>query len=539
MVANMPSRAVNNAGAMAPASRLAVVGLGGAGGALPALSTFFRELPEAPGVAFVVLVTAGGEHDGRLPQVLRDSTRLSVIEVDSAMRLKPDTIYVVPPGAALQMMDDHLRPAPPSAERAGRYAVDLFLRTLAETHGPRAVSVVLSGADSDGAIGLKRIKERGGLTIAQDPEDAQDPRMPAAAIGTGMVDWVLPAAEMARRVVDYIRMESRVSLPGEQPAAAERASSDEQLEADLREVLGCLRARTGRDFANYKRATILRRIGRRMQVNGVSELSDYLRRLRTRPGESGALLQDLLISVTNFFRDPDCFAALEARIPALFAGKPPAASVRVWVPGCATGEEAYSIAMLLAEHARTLDAPPSVQIFATDLDAEAIRVARDAVYPSTIEADVSEDRLKRFFAKEHRGYRVRRELREQVMFAEHDLLKDSPFSRLDMISCRNLLIYLNREAQQRVFETAHFALQPQGLLFLGASETVEDGGPLFHVLDKKHRLYASRPVPRSSLPVPIGQSALARALETQETLRPLPVVADPRSRSRPPPCVPR
>jgi two-component system, chemotaxis family, CheB/CheR fusion protein len=532
MVANRSEQAAKDARAastesgLPPASRVPVVGLGGARGAVPALSTFFRQMPEAPGVAFVVLVTGDGEHDGRLSQVLQGCTRLPVIEVDSTVRVKPDTVYVVPPGTALQMLDNHVQPGPPGAERAGRYAVDLFLRTLAETHGPRAVSVVLSGADSDGAIGLKRIKERGGLTIAQDPEDAQDPRMPAAAIGTGMVDWVLPAIDMAERVIDYIRMESRVSLPTEQAAPAQRASTDEQLEADLREVLGCLRARTGRDFANYKRATILRRIGRRMQVNGVSELSDYLQCVRTRPGESGALLQDLLISVTNFFRDPDCFTALEARIPALFAGKSPAASVRVWVPGCATGEEAYSIAMLLAEHARTLDAPPAVQIFATDLDTEAIRAARDAVYPFTIEADVSEDRLMRFFTKEHRGYRVRRELREQVMFAEHDLLKDSPFSRLDMVSCRNLLIYLNREAQQRVFETAHFALQPQGLLFLGASETVEDSGPMFHVLDKKHRLYASRPVPRSSLPVPIGQSALARALETQESPRASPVVAD-------------
>jgi len=509
-----------------PATRVPVVGLGGAAGALPALSTFFQQVPEAPGVAFVVLVTAEAQQDGRLSEVLRQHTRLPIVEIDSTVRVKPDTIYVVSPGAALQMMDDHVKPMALAPARAGRYAVDHFLRSLADTHGPRAVSVVLSGADSDGAIGLKRIKERGGLTIAQDPEDAQDPRMPSAAIGTGMVDWVLPAMEMARRVIDYIQLEPRVALPSEQKAPAQRAAGDEQLEADLREVLSCLRARTGRDFVNYKRATILRRIGRRMQVNGVSELSDYLECLRTRPGETGALLQDLLISVTNFFRDADCFAALEARIPALFAAKSPAASVRVWVPACATGEEAYSIAMLLAEHARTLDAPPAVQIFATDLDTEAIRIARDAVYPSTIEVDVSEERLMRFFTKEHRGYRVRRELREQVMFAEHDLLKDSPFSRLDMISCRNLLIYLNREAQQRVFETAHFALQPQGLLFLGASETVEDGGPLFHVLDKKSRLYASRPVPRSSLPVPIGQSVLARALQTPDAPRPLPVVAE-------------
>ena len=244
-------------------------------------------------------------------------------------------------------------------------------------------------------------------------------------------------------------------------------------------MLAYLRAQTGRDFSYYKRATILRRIARRMSVNGIEDLPAYLAFMRTHPGEAGALLQDLLISVTNFFRDRDAFDALQAQIPTLFAGKTSNDEVRVWVPACATGEEAYSIAILLHEHARTLDAPPSLQVFATDLDEGAIRAAREGLYPLALAADVSEERLRRFFTKERRGYRVRGELRETVLFAVHDLLKDAPFSRIDLFSCRNLLIYLDSDAQKRVIEIAHFALRLGGRLFLGASETVDGSEHLF------------------------------------------------------------
>jgi two-component system CheB/CheR fusion protein len=532
MTTNVPDRAEQEAAGSSTTSdvasrpvRLPIVGLGGSAGAIPALRRFLEQVPDGTGMAFVVLVHLDPAQDSRLAEVLQPHSRMKVVRVDSNVRVEADTVYVIPPARSLRMLDDHLQLAELANDRSGRYEVDLFFRTLADTHGPRGVAVVLSGADSDGAIGIKRVKERGGLTIAQDPDEAEHPSMPDTAIGTGMVDWVLPVVDMPRRILDYIRLESRLTLPPEQHDQMPRAATEAELESDLREVLSYLRTRTGRDFVNYKRATILRRIGRRMQVNGVAELSEYLDCLRTRPGEIGALLQDLLISVTNFFRDADCFAALAARLPSLFEGKSSTDTVRVWVAACATGEEAYSLAILLAEHARTLDAPPLVQIFATDLDEQAISTAREGVYPPTIEADVSEDRLRRFFTKEHRGYRVRREVREQVMFAEHDLLKDSPFSRLDLVSCRNLLIYLNREAQKRVFETAHFALLPGGLLMLGASETVDDGSPLFLVLDKKSRVYAPRLVPRASLPVPVGQSVLTRALEAQEALRSAPVVA--------------
>jgi two-component system, chemotaxis family, CheB/CheR fusion protein len=504
-----------------------VVGLGGSAGSIGALESFLRTVPRDCGMAFVVILHLSPEHESTLAELLQRCTRMPVMQVTQSVRIQTNHVYVIPPRKVLKALDGSLVLENMPSERGRHVAVDLFFRTLADTHGPHSAAIVLSGADGDGAIGIKRIKERGGLTIAQDPQEAEHGGMPRSAIATGMVDWVLPVADIAERLRNYFQLESVLKLPpedGPQPAGDHRPPGTAD-EAALRDVLTFLRTRTGRDFSYYKRATILRRIARRMQVNGIDDLPGYLACLRTRPGESGALLQDLLISVTNFFRDAECFGSLEQIIPLLFAGKSSNDAVRVWVAACATGEEAYTVAMLLSEYARMMDMPPVIQIFATDLDEEAIQSAREGVYPPTIEADVSEERLRRFFVKEHRGYRVRRELREMVLFAQHDLLKDSPFSRLDLITCRNLLIYLNREAQSRVFETFHFALLPGGRLFLGSSESVEDGSPLFAVTDKKHRLYQQRPTPRVGLPVPNGPGTLALALEAQQAAQDGPVIA--------------
>ncbi|MEF7615726.1 PAS domain S-box protein [Aquincola sp. MAHUQ-54] len=496
-----------------------VVGLGGSAGAIQAIQNFLRETPPDTGLAFVVVLHLSPEHESTLDAVLQAATSMPVVRAAATQRIEPDRVYVIPPRKALRTLDGHLQLTELPRERYRHVAVDLFFRTLADSHGPHATAVVFSGMDGDGAAGIKRIKERGGLTIAQEPEEAEYSGMPRAAILTGMVDWVLPAAEMPRRIVDYQRLERQLLLPPEQPSMVPQRprTLGAVEEGSLRDVLAYLRSRTGRDFSCYKRATVLRRIGRRMQVNGISDLPNYLSFLRTHSGEAGALLQDLLISVTNFFRDGDCFTALAACIPQLFAGKSASDTLRIWVAACATGEEAYSVAMLLAEHARTLDAPPQVQVFATDLDDEAIRIARDGVYPAAIEADVSEDRLRRFFIKEHHGYRLRREIREMVLFAVHDVLKDSPFSRVELVACRNLLIYLDREAQAQVLGTFHFALQPSGLLFLGSSESVDDGSQLFTVHDKKHRIYRHRATPRIGLPVPAGSGTLA--LEAQHAGR--------------------
>jgi two-component system CheB/CheR fusion protein len=497
-----------------------LVGLGGSAGAIPVLQTILKAVPADSGLAFVVILHLSPEHESTLAELLQRSTAMPVVQAKENQKIEAGHVYVIPPAKAIRSVNGHLRLAPDQLTPRGRHvAVDLFFRTLADTHGPHAAAVVLSGADGDGAIGVKRIKERGGLTIAQDPEEAEHGSMPRSAIATGLIDWVLLADQIAPRLLDYFAREKVLKLPpeeGAQPMAPVTPDLSQE-EQGLRDVLVFLRARTGRDFSDYKRATVVRRIARRMQVNGVDDLPNYLECLRNMPGESAALLQDLLISVTNFFRDADCFAALDAHLGELFKGKGPNDTVRAWVAACATGEEAYSIAMLLSERAREMEAPPAIQVFATDLDDEAIAEARDGTYPTTIQADVSDERLRRFFVKEHRGYRVRRELREMVLFAQHDLLKDSPFSRLDLITCRNLLIYLNRTAQQRMLETFHFALVPHGHLFLGSSESIEDASLLFSVLDKTSRIFAQRPV-RVRAPSPSGPSSPALSLEAHRAL---------------------
>lgn len=505
---------------------LPIVGLGGSAGAIRALQAFFAAMPVDSGMAFVVVMHLSPEHESTLAELFQRSTAMPVVAAEDGVTVQANSVYVIPPGKFLASANGHLRLSAAQEPRGKRVAVDYFFRTLAETHGAQSVAVVFSGAGGDGALGLKRVKELGGLTIAQDPDEAEHSDMPRAAIATGVVDWVLGVKEMPARLLAYMQHRGELKLPAEDgphPAQPAELSPDEH-EAALRDVLAFLRTRTGRDFSYYKRATILRRIARRMQVNGLADLPGYLAYLRTHAGEAGALLQDLLISVTNFFRDPDSFTALERIVPELFADKGPGDSVRVWVAGCATGEEAYSIAILLCEQARTLEAPPQIQVFATDLDEDVIGEARDGIYPETIATDVSEERLRRFFLHEHGGYRVRREVREIVLFAPHDLLKDSPFSRLDLVSCRNLLIYLNREAQQRALDIFHFALRPGGRLFLGTSEMVEDGSPLFAAIDKKQRLYLQRPGPRQILAVPSGPSTLARALELQQRSRERPTV---------------
>lgn len=495
-----------------------MVGLGGSAGAIGALQAFFENMPPEPGMVFVVVLHLAPDHASTLPQMIQKWTRMPVQPAQDGELTEVNRVYVIPPGKLITAMNGHLRLTDLDREAGRRVAVDLFFRSLADSHGPHAAAVVLSGADGDGALGVKRIKERGGLTIAQDPDEAEHNSMPRSAIDSGMIDWVLKASAMPKRLIEYVAHEAKLKLPPEEgpsPTIPPRLPSTEP-EGAFREILIFLRTRTGRDFSYYKRATILRRISRRMQVNGVDDMAGYLAFLRMHPGESGALLKELLISVTNFFRDRDAFAALEKLVPTLFAGKGQGDTIRVWCPACATGEEAYSIAMLLVEHARMLDSAPSIQVFGCDLDEDAIQAARAGVFPDAIAADVSEARLRRFFIKEHLGYRVRRELREMVLFATHDLLKDAPFSRLDLVSCRNLLIYLNREAQARAFDIFHFALRPDGVLFLGSSESVEDDSPLFRVLDKKHRIYVRKTTSRVGLPVPTGPSTLlVRQIEQQ------------------------
>lgn len=486
-----------------------VVGLGGSAGSLIALSSFVAKIAPDSGAAYVIVVHLSPEHEDMLPEILQRETSIPVTQVKGEVALCKNEIYVISPGKQLWIKDGTLVSSALERPLKGRHVtIDVFFRTLADAYGMDACAIILSGMDGDGAVGLKRIKERGGLTIVQDPFEAEFDEMPRSSIATGMVDWILPAADIPIRLKEYWANARNMQLPWQihsESSISEMPSKSD--ESTLKDILGYLDARCGHDFSDYKHATIFRRVARRMQVNGTQTLADYLTYLRTHPGESGALLQDLLISVTNYFRDSKSFDALKEIIPSLFKDKTGSGQIRIWVPGCATGEEAYSIAILLCEYAKNLTHPPSIQIFATDLDQNAISFARDGKYPQTIAADLSEERLKRFFIKKNDGYQVKRVIREMILFATHDLLRDPPFSHLDLISCRNLLIYLNRKAQSKVIDIFHYALRPSGKLFLGSSESVEEITGLFAPIDKNHRLYVRKEVQRLGFHLPTGRSA--------------------------------
>ncbi|MCA1564410.1 MAG: PAS domain S-box protein [Acidobacteria bacterium] len=482
-----------------------VVGIGASAGGIQALREFFERVPAESGMAYVVILHLSPDHDSQLASVLQSASLIPVTQVVDHVRVEPNRVYVIPPNKNLAMNDGHLDISNMTSTGVRRAPVDIFFRTLAESHGARAVSVVLSGTGADGSMGMKRVKENGGLCIVQDPQEAEYSDMPRHSLATNLVDYVLPVAEIPARIIAYREQLKLISLPEPPPEPSEG-------EADaLRDIFTQLRVRTGHDFSNYKLPTIMRRIARRIGVHELPDIAAYSQFMHERPAEATALLKDLLISVTNFFRDAEAFEALERDIiPKLFEGKTADDQVRVWVPGCATGEEAYTLAMLLSDYAANLASPPQIQVFATDIDEAAIATARDGYYTLNDAADVSPERLSRYFTSEaDEGFRVRREIRERVLFAVHNLIKDPPFAHLDLATCRNLLIYLNRAAQRRVMDVLHFALNAGGYLMLGSSETVDGASDLYSVVDKEHRIYQGRAVEtRLIFPVPDGSLAM-------------------------------
>ncbi|HXS75306.1 MAG TPA: chemotaxis protein CheB [Terracidiphilus sp.] len=474
-----------------------VVGIGASAGGLHALKHFFEKMPADTGLAFVVVVHLSPEHKSHLSDLLQPSVRFPVRQVTETTALLANNVYVIPPNANLSAIDTHLRLSKLESERRARAPIDHFFRTLASAHDGKSIGIILTGTGSDGTLGLKDIKAKGGLIIVQDPNEAEFDGMPQSAIATGLVDRVLPIAEIPDALVRFVRTDPQVRL------LSDGKEGEENERILLPKVLAILKTRTERDFSRYKPATILRRIARRMQLNYIEEFNDYLSRLREDPDEARALADDLLITVTSFFRDPEVFEQLEKEVvPALFAGKGPKDSLRVWSVGCATGEEAYSLAMLLMEEAGRREDAPQIQVFASDLHKRSLDSAREGVFPGDIETDVSQGRLKRFFQKENGGYRIRKEIRDLVVFAPHNLLGDPPFSRIHLISCRNLLIYLDRSIQSDVIDLFHYALAPDGYLILGSSETVE-ASDLFRTEDKKLCIYRKRNVqgPEPRLPV--------------------------------------
>ncbi|WP_227247218.1 CheR family methyltransferase [Paraburkholderia caribensis] len=498
-----------------------IVGIGASAGGLSALREFFEALPAHTSMAFVVIVHLAPDHASNLASLLQKGTHMPVTEVTAATPIEPDHVYLIAPSLELTMVDDYLRVTPRQPDDGRRAAIDLFFRTLAEAHRERAIGVVLSGAGSDGSVGLSRLKEMGGITFAQDPAEAEYDSMPRSAIATGMVDFVLTAAEMPQQLLDLWVTTKEIRLPDAGSDEREEVTSNESDERALREIMVILRTRTGHDFRHYKRATVLRRIERRLQVNGITDLQVYRDHLHLHPDETQALLQDMLISVTNFFRDKEAFDVLERDIlPSLFEGRGEQDRIRVWSVGCATGEEAYSVAMLLQERSLKSTDGISFQVFATDIDERAIAFARTGLYPDSILGDVTAARVRQFFSKDAAHYRVKKELREHMLFAHHNVLSDPPFSRLDLICCRNLLIYLDREAQIEILKMFHFALRPGGVLFLGSSESADSVSSMFTVIDKRNRIYRANVAVRGDTPMPVAISGATSTRPVVATVQP-------------------
>lgn len=488
MVTRKKSSAKTAPAPLAPAaSDFPIVGIGASAGGLAAFEAFFSGMPADidPGMAFVLVQHLAPDHESLLADLIRRYTRMQVFQVEDGMAVLPNCAYVIPPNHDMAFINGTLQLLTPAAPRGQRLPIDFFFSSLAQDQGERAIGIVLSGTGSDGTHGVRAIKDGGGMVMAQSPDTTEFDGMPRSAIDTGLVDYQLPPAQMPAKLIGYAAKVFGKARRAQVPPA-------HGIDGALKKIFVLLRAQTGHDFTHYKPSTIHRRIERRMAVHEIGSMENYVAHLQKHPADVEALFRDLLIGVTNFFRDPEAFAALESQvIPKLFAGKPADAVIRVWTTACSTGEEAYSIAILLQDYMHAHKLGHKVQIFATDMDSRAVATARAGVYPASIAEDMTPERLARFFTAESDGsaYRIHKSIRDMLVFSEHDLIKDPPFSRLDLISCRNLLIYLDKDQQKKLITLFHYALRQGGVLFLGASESVGDLGDLYSVLDAKSKLF--------------------------------------------------
>ena len=464
-----------------------IVGIGASAGGLAAFEAFFSGMPKdaSPGMAFVLVQHLAPDHKSILTDLIRRYTSMQVFEVEDGMEVKANCAYIIPPNYDMAFLNGCLQLLQPSAPRGQRMPIDFFFRSLAQDQHERAICIVLSGTGSDGTQGVRAIKGEGGMVMVQTPASTEYDGMPRNALATGLVDYELPPAEMAAELMAYVSQAFRKPLK-----AAERVEI--KSENSLKKIYVLLRSQTGHDFSQYKSSTIHRRIERRLAVHQIKSLEQYARFLQQNSAELDALFHDLLIGVTSFFRDAEAFKELEEKvIPALFTGKTEISSIRIWSAGCSTGEEAYSIAILMRENMEKQKHNYKVQIFATDIDSQAIAAARTGLFPASITSDISPERLARFFTTEPDGnfYRIHKNIRDMVVFSEQDLVKDPPFSKLSLISCRNLLIYMGSDLQKKLIPLFHYALNPGGFLFLGTSETVGEFTDIFTPLNRKLKLY--------------------------------------------------
>lgn len=486
-----------------------VIGIGASAGGLEALEEFFQNVPVDSGMAYVIISHTDPGRSSLLPEIIRRRSRIPAAEVEDGMVVAPDTIFLPPSNRDLALEGTVFRLKEQKRGTTLRLPIDTFLKSLADSRGEYACCVILSGTGTDGTQGLRVIKEKGGVAVVQNTESAKYEGMPVSAMGTGLADFVLRPSEMPERLMECFSDGVVISKPKEEEG--------EQFPATLSKIVTTISNRMGHDFSAYKKSTLIRRIQRRMTVTRVRTPQKYLSYLHHNPAEIEALFQDLLIGVTSFFRDQEAFEYLKKEVmPDLLTRRPDEEPFRVWAAGCATGEEIYSVVIMIMECMDDLGIRKDLQVFGTDLDHKAIEKAREGLYPENIVADLTPERLKRFFEKENSLYRVRKEVREPVVFASHNVLKDPPFSRLDLLICRNLLIYLEAKAQKKILPLFHYALKPGGTLFLGTSETVGEFLDLFVPIHKKWSLYRRVDVSPALQPLiefPTGGKAAAMAVE--------------------------
>ncbi len=464
-------------------SKFFIVGIGASAGGLEALESLLKHL-QLDGMAFVVVQHLAPQQESVLPTLLSRASHLSVHAARDGVRVEPNNIYVIPPNADLAILDGVLHLMTPPAHGI-RLPVDYFFRSLAQDQGSRSIGVVLSGAGSDGTFGLKAIKEAGGITLVQDPESAKYDGMPRSAIDSGWADFCLRPESIAEELINigkhpYLRR-TQPPLPRSQEAFGR--------------LLVLLRSASGNDLTYYKPSAIERRVERRMALHKIEQLEDYYKLLESNAEELRHLYKDVLIGVTSFFRDPEAYEALKTKVfPSIIEHKQPGSQIRVWITACSTGEEAYSIAISLLEFLGHRAQEFRIQVFGTDIDEASIQHARRGIYPPNIALDVSPERLQRFFTKSENGYHISRNIRDMVVLSVQNVTRDAPFSHLDLVSCRNLLIYLQPIMQKKVLRVMHYALNPNGFMMLGSSETVGDASDLFRLVDRKNRLYAKKNV---------------------------------------------
>ena len=465
-----------------------VVGIGASAGGLEALEDFFSQMPLTGCLAFVVIQHLDPTHKALLKEILQRSTSMKVQEATNQMNVLIDHVYVIPPNKDLSILNNSLVLLEPSAPRGLRLPINFFFCSLADDQKDHAIAVILSGMGSDGTLGLRAIKESGGLILVQSPESAKFDAMPRSAISADLADFTGSPKELTAHITSYLKHPSFVDV------SEEKSKTDSIYHGALEQIIVLLREQTGNDFSLYKKNTIVRRTERRMGFNKINSIIDYVRYLRANPQEIELLYKELLIGVTSFFRDADIWEALRVEaFPRLLKAYPEGKTLRAWVPAVSTGEEAYSLAMLFMDVIKDLNPEGhfSLKIFATDLDEDAISIARQGLYPAHIEADVSRERLTRYFSPDGKGYRVLKNIREMVIFAPQNIIKDPPFTKIDILTCRNLLIYLGSELQRKLIVLFHYALNSDGILMLGNAETIGSYTKLFTALDKKSHIYFS------------------------------------------------